>query len=294
MSRSVLNTTLELGLVTVPIKVHPTRTRNEITLDRATPVFTEVDGEQVATGYHAIEQVELDAVTRLPRDEQVIYGIFESKPDPKDRATWSGFRPIAPDALEAIAEETKIESLAIDGFIDAKDVPMERVMGCYYLAPNNGAGKQLRLLHDALAATGKYGILKIAIRGKQRAAVVYAKDGAIYMNLLAWAEDCAEYETAGDPIASATAADPKMVAMAVQLIETMTATREDLDAMSDDLRPKKQALVEAALAGKTIEITAQPEKVEDAGDLMAKLEASLAASGPKKVAAKKAKVAAKA
>jgi Ku protein len=292
MSRSILNTTLELGLVTVPIKVHPTKSAKEITLDRATPVFTEVDSEQVATGYHAIERVELDAVTRLPRSEQVIYGIFESKPDAKDRATWSDFRPIAPEALEAIAAQTKIESLAIDGFIDAKDVPMERVLGCYYLAPDNGAGKQLRLLHDALAATGKYGILKIAIRDKQHPAVVYAKDGAIYMNLLAWAEDCAEYETAGDPIASAQAADPKMVAMAVQLIESMTATREDLDALSDDLRPKKAALVEAALAGNEIEITASPEKIEDAGDLMAKLEASLAASGPKKAAKKK--VAAKA
>lgn len=295
MARSVLNTTLEFGLVSVPIKVMPVESKQEVDLDNAI-ALTEITGAKISTVYHACSQLLIDAVTKLAiaRDGATfVKGRFESKPDKDDRSTWSDFKAIDPDALAAIKAETKLDAFAIEGFIPMAEVPTERVKGCYFLAPEKGMGKQLKLLHDALAATNRAGILKIALKERQHPAVVYAKNGGLFMNTLAWAEDFQTANEAGDAFAGAEVA-PNMLAMAMTLIEQMELDADALDGLTDDLRPKKEALLEAALAGETIEVTPKEDPKESAGDLMAKLEASLAAAGPKAKAAKaKKKTAAK-
>lgn len=287
MARALLNTTLEFGLVSVPIAVMPMESKQEVELDRGLPVFNDKDE---VVDYHALNTIEVDALTRVPRGETVpLHGVFTEKPDKKEKSTWTGFKPIAPEAMEAIDENTKIDTFLIDGFIPKSDIPFERARGSYYLAPKQGMAKQLRLLYEALKATDRAGILKIVIRKRQHAAVVYAQNGGIFLSVLAWGEDYAQAKEAAEVLATADA-DPKMVSMAMTLIEAMEVSRDDLDALKDDLRLEKENLLNAALNGEAITVTAKSGPVETAGDLMAKLEASLAAAAPKaKGSSKKAK-----
>lgn len=272
MARSILNTSLEFGLVSVGVSVMPVESKGDILLHTAS-----------AEG-NALNQVYLDSITRLesPRDEWQ-KGMFTEIGDKDDRATWKGFRPIAPEALAAIKEETKLESFEIVGFIPAEDIPSERAKGCYFLAPQRGAAsaKHLKLIHDALVASGRAGILKIVIKERQHPAVIYAKNGGLFMNTLAWAEDFARADEAGDAFADA-AAKPEAVALAVTLIEQLSVGVEALDELSDDLRPKTAELMEAALAGKAIKATGKKAAEKPTDDLEALLTASVqAASKPK-------------
>lgn len=274
MARSILNTTLEFGVVSVPIAVMPVTSKQEMALDRAN-----------AEG-HALERIDIDAVNgaKLEKGEER-KGIFKEKPSTRDRSTWADFREIPKDVLDDIAEATAVESFEIEGFMPLAEVPFERAQACYYIAAQHGSGgaalKPLRLLYEALKGTNRAGILKIAIRARQHAAVIYAKNGGLFMNTLAWAEDAVAAKEAEEVLAGADTPDPKMVALAATLIENMEVDGTLLDGMRDSLRPERERLIEDALKGKKPKKAAKAAPKKDDDSLEAMLAASIKA-GPKK------------
>lgn len=275
---AVVNTTLEVGLLSVPIGLEKVADKKEPSFDRATK-----NGNPIA-------RVERDAVTAEVVDDEwpAVKGVWE---DPKGK---TGFREIAAELIEEINEATKIEAFQVDHFIPLEDVPFERAVGCYFVKAQRGANpKPLKILAEALKASGRAGVFKLTLRSRQQPAVVYAKNGGLFVNTLVFAEDFTRGLSAGDQLAEVDA-DPKMVAVAVDLIENLGAGREALDALADDVRPLRDGLIADALAGKKI---AKPEKAAAkkpaAGDdpLMAALQASVKESGKARTSAPKAKVA---
>lgn len=281
MARSVLNTTLEFGVVSVPIAVMPARSSRDVELDNASP-----DG-------NAMNQVYVDAVlgTKCERADWR-KGIFRSKPDKKDRSTWGDFTEIPADAIAEIEEGAQVETFEIKEFVPLAEVPFERARGCYFIAPQHGSGgaasKPLKLLYEALKQSKRAGVVKIVIRKRQHPAVIYAKNGGLFLNTLAWAEDFAAAKEAEEVLAAAEA-EPKMVAMAIDLVEALGGDGTLLDSMTDDLRPEKERLLEEALAGKPVKAKAKAKPEKKSDDLAALLEESIKQSGAKKAKTKSTK-----
>lgn len=267
---AVVSTTLEVGAVIVPVGLNKVAERKEPTFGRATQ------------NGNPVERVERDKVTHEELDSETfpaVYGVWD------DEKTKTGFHPIPQDLIDMIEGETKLESFAVTDFIDYADVPWERAVGCYFLTAQKGVNpKPLRLLYDALKTTGKAGVFKLVLRSRQQPAVVYAKNGGLFVNTMVWAEDFTpKAARAGEQI-EAIASDPKMLAVAVSLIEALASGPEALDALTDDLRPKRDELIAEALAGKKPTAKKKaPAKVAEGDDpLMAALKASVADAGAKK------------
>jgi Ku protein len=254
------NTLLEIGAaVVIPVKLEKVSVRQDVRIDRATK-----DGNR-------IKRVEVDAVTDEPvLDGTVKQGIFEN---PKEG---TGFHEIPEDALEAISEQTKLDSFQVKYFVPLKDLPTERFQSAYYLTPQTGVNpRPLKLLYEALKRTKKAGVFKLTLTSRQYLAAVYAHNGGVIVNLMHFADDFQKVERASEKLAGVEA-NKAHLALAVELIENMSAEASVIDTFEDSLIPLKQDLVDKALAGKAIKPKKGAEKVpRDERDLAAQLRASM-------------------
>jgi DNA end-binding protein Ku len=269
---AVTNTTLTVGLLAVPIGLEKIADAKEPTFDRATK------------NGNAIARIERDSVTAevISEDFPVVRGVFEN---PKDK---TGFREIPAEKIEEIEAATKIEEFAIEAFVPVEDLPVERFTSCYFVRAQKGVNaKPLRVLYDAMKASGKAGVFKLALRTRQQPAVIYAKNGGLYVNTLVYAGDFGKAKQASEQL-EAVEADPKMTAVAVNLIDQLSSTVEDsLDQLADDALPLREKLIQDALAGKEIKAPkkgAKPKvEAEEKDPLLAALERSVAMGAkPKK------------
>jgi DNA end-binding protein Ku len=279
-ARNVKDTVLSFGMVSVPVGLR------KIEKAETAPA----PWKMASPSGHAVKQTYVDVETGelVGTSADCLRGVFD---DPKNGV---GFHEVAEDARKAVDEAGMIDGIVLDGFIPASDVPTERYQDAYFVAPNAKSGgavaaKSLVLLRDALSATGMVGIGKLTLRSKQRPFVVYAQDGGLILNLLAFAEDFAQIVEAAEVFAGVEA-DPKQVALAQTLVTSMALSRDDLDAFVDTTRAAKQDLLDQALAGKTVVAAVETVTADPITDLEAMLVASIGAvepkSKPKKAAAK--------
>ncbi len=300
MASTTSSTALTFGLVSVPVAVKKVKVSGDSEFKTA-----DADGRPCGRIW-AVKSEDAGGEPRVPTDlESLIIPPFvpnekgELRQDVTSAVEVGGkYRPLPKDALKAINLACAIDGIEIQGFIPVADVPFERVEGCYYLAPAKGMGaaaaKPLALLRDALALSGRAGYGKLTFRptsglARQHAFVVYPKFGGLLLDTVAFAEDFAQTAEVGEVLAG-VAAEEKHVAMATTLIESLSATVADLDALVDDARERRAELVEKAVNGEVIEVPEKAAPAEPSIDLEAALTASLA--GPKAKGKAKAKAAA--
>lgn len=271
-------TTLELGAeggFQIPVSLKKIRQTQDVSLDTATAGGTPTGTKPVdlMTG-KLLEEVD------LPLKK----GVYRYKPKKTDKTTWSDFVEILPEDLAVIDDATHIENFVIDHFIPLKDVPFERVMDAYFLAPADGHNvKPLVLLAKVLRKTKKAGAFKLVKTSRQYLAVVYEKDGGLIVNTLAYAGDFAAVREAAEALErQGTKVKPAEVEMGVQLIETLAADADVLDSFEDDLIPLKADLVERALKGQELPKRARKAQTPVADDgLEARLRESIAQASSK-------------
>jgi DNA end-binding protein Ku len=148
----------------------------------------------------------------------------------------------------------------------------------YILLPDKGAEKPYALLAKAMETSGKVAIARFVMRTKQYLAAVRAKSGALVLSTMLFADEVvAPHQVEGLPDPEAVAPSDREVAMAEQLIESLT-TEFDPTKFRDEYRDKVLELIEAKAEGQEF-VHAEPgEEPTKVVDLMAALEASLAAA----------------
>lgn len=272
MASTSINTTLQVSAITIPVGMRKIKQSQDVKIERAT-----LDGNKAVQRLFDAQVAEDDAnitAENVLTDEDFQYGVFESE---------GVFKPISADAIKEIEEATKLDTFAVEEFIPVSAIPWERATDTYFLAPQRGKGgaasaKAMALLNRAMRKAKKAGVMKICLTKRQYLAVVYAKGDALFVTLLAWAEDWAQADEAN--VLAGVAVDAAQVDMAVTLIEALATddAQTALDSKVDDLRVEKAALVEAAKAGKPVKAKAKKVASEDPSGLEALLAASLAAT----------------
>jgi DNA end-binding protein Ku len=115
------------------------------------------------------------------------------------------------------------------------------------------------------------------MRTKQYLAAIRAKSGALVLSTMLYADEVNGADQLELPDLDKMAPSEREVKMAEQLIDSLT-TEFDPTRYKDEHREKVLALIEAKSEGQEVVTSATPEEPAKVVDLMAALEASLAAA----------------
>src|ERR671916_532213 len=258
MPRSMWSGAISFGLVNVPIKLYSA-------VSKKTVRFHQINGE---TG-NRIAQKRTDAVT----GEEVAYeSLVKGYEMAKDQ-----YVIINPDELDSLDPE-KSRTIDIEDFVDLSEIDPVYYDHPYYLVPDKGSAKAYGLLLDAMRESGKVAIARVVIRSKEQlVAIRPAPGGILTMETMIFADEVVDPVSIEElPDEEEIRASDRELKMARQLIDSLSSDFEP-EKYHDEYREKVLELIERKAAGE--EIAVQPEAPAPAKvpDLMAALEASLAA-----------------
>lgn len=147
------------------------------------------------------------------------------------------------DEIKAAFPKTT-QTIEIESFIQASEIPFVYLERPYYLAPINRGDKVYALLREALLESGRVGVARVVISTRQHLAVLVPSGPALILNLLRWGGEIRSFEALKLPPAGAKAAGLKdaELKMARQLIEEMSAPW-DADDFRDSFKDEIMRLV---------------------------------------------------
>jgi DNA end-binding protein Ku len=259
MARSIWSGAISFGLVNVPIKLYSA-------VSKKTVRFHQLNG---TTG-NRIQQKRVDPDTG---DEVNYEDIVKGYELTRDR-----YVIITPEELETLDPE-KTRSIDIEDFVDESEIDPIFYDHPYYLVPDKGAAKAYGLLLNAMAEADKVAIARVVIRSKEQLVAIRPhRDGdLLVMETMVFADEVVGTEDIDDlPDAKDLKVSERELKMARQLIESLTDTF-DPGKYKDSYREKVLELIEAKADGQEITVAAEAPEPAKVPDLMAALEASLAA-----------------
>src|ERR671924_1876452 len=278
MARSMWSGAICFGLVNVPINLYSA-------VSRKTVRFNQLNAE---TG-NRIQQKRVDPETGddVPY-EQIVKG-FELT---KDR-----YVIITPDELDALDPE-RTRTIDIEDFVDLSEIDPIYYDHPYYLVPDKGAAKAYGLLLQAMHESEKVAVARVVIRSKEQlVAIRPAPGGVLTMETMIFADEVVPPGEIEDlPEAKDLKVSDREVKMAQQLIDSLSSDFEP-EKYRDEYREKVLELIERKASGEEIAVQPEAPEPKKVPDLMAALEASLAAvkggdaSGDGKTESKKQKAA---
>ncbi|WP_293401447.1 Ku protein [Polaromonas sp.] len=156
------------------------------------------------------------------------------------------------------------QTIEIEAFVDAGEIPFVYLERPYYIAPINKGAKVYALLRETLLKTGKVGVARVVIQTKQHLAALIPSGKGMVLNLLRWGDEIRPWtnlELPPEGIKSAGIRDNEMK-MAEQLVKDMS-TKWDPEDYKDEFKDAIMKLVHQRVkAGKTETVTPL-EPVED-------------------------------
>ncbi len=260
MARAIWSGAISFGLVNVPVKLYTATSPKTVR-------FNQLSSKTGAR----IRQKRVDPTT----DEEVPYeDIVKGYEITPDR-----FVTITNEELDAL-DPKATRTVDIEEFVDLADIDPIYYDHNYYLAPTAGGAKAYRLLLDAMREAGKVGIGKVVLRSKQQLCALRPTGDVLALTTMLWGDEVLSPDRLDEigEIEEAQATDRELK-MAEQLIASLSADFEPTK-FHDEYREQVLALIEAKANGEEIAAVPQVEEPAAAPDLMAALEASLAAVRP--------------
>jgi DNA end-binding protein Ku len=259
MARAIWSGSISFGLVNIPVKLYSA-------VSRKTVRFHQIDAE---SGQRIRQQrVNPGSGEEVPY-EQIVKG-YEISPD--------RYVTITPEELEAL-EPQKTRTIDIEQFVDLEQIDPIYYDHPYYLAPDKGAAKPYKLLLDAMEEADKVAIARVVIRSKENLVALRSYGGAITMETMLFPDEVTQPESIEE--LAAVDGDVKTTKreldMAKQLIESLSGDFDPSE-YRDEYRERVLDMIERKAAGETITIEEPVAEKKEVPDLMAALEASIAAS----------------
>ncbi|HWD65328.1 MAG TPA: Ku protein [Solirubrobacteraceae bacterium] len=257
MARAIWSGAISFGLVNVPVKLFSATSPKTVR-------FHQISGKTGAR----IKQKRVDSSTDEEVSFEDIVKGYELSPD--------HYVLIDPDELEAL-DPKATRTIDIEDFVDLDEIDPIYYDHTYYLAPAAGGAKPYRLLLDAMKASGKVAIGRIVLRTKQQLCALRPAGDALALSTMLFGDEVLGPDRLDDlDQVSETETTDRELKMAQQLIDTLSSDF-DPSKYKDDYRDRVLDLIERKASGEKIAAAPQAEEETPAPDLMAALEASLAA-----------------
>jgi DNA end-binding protein Ku len=265
MARSMWRGAIQFGLVTIPVKLY-------------------LATEQSGIGFNLLHK------TCLNRIQMKIYCPYHDEVIPRSETVrgyeWAKgkYVVVTDEDFEAVPLKT-VRAIEIEMFVDAQrdSYGANFVKSAYYLEPEQIGTKAFYLLKSVLAEQGKSAICKIVLKDREQLAALNPFAKTLLLTTLHWPDEVRDMEELSLPEdqVDIKASEKKM---AEQLVASMTG-EFSADDYTDEYRQALMAVIEKKVAGEKPEPAARAEPT-NITDLMAALEASVAAARTDRRAAK--------
>jgi DNA end-binding protein Ku len=257
MARAIWSGAISFGLVNVPVKLYSATSPKTVR-------FHQLSSK---TGVR-VRQKRVDPTTgeEVPYEE-IVKG-YEITPD--------RYVLISSEELEAL-DPKATKTIDIEEFVDLAEIDPIYYDHSYYLAPSAGGPKAYRLLLDAMRESGKVGIGRVVLRTKQQLCALRPTGEVLTLSTMLFGDEVLPPDRLDelDGLDEAEASDREL-RMAQQLIESLSSDF-DPTRYHDEYRERVLDLIERKASGEEVAVQPQAEEPAAAPDLMAALEASLAA-----------------
>ena len=257
MARAIWTGAISFGLVNVPVKLYAATSPKSV---RFHQLSSKTGGR--------IRQKRVDSTTgdEVPY-EDIVKG-YEITPD--------RYVVITPEELDTLdAKATK--TIDVEDFVDLVDIDPIYFDHAYYVAPAPGGAKAYRLLLDAMRESGKVALARIVLRSKQQLCALRPAGDVLTLSTMLFGDEVLAPDRLDelDSVSEAEASERELT-MARQLIDSLSSDFEP-SKYRDEYRDRVLALIERKAGGEEIAVQPAAEEAAPAPDLMAALEASLAA-----------------
>jgi DNA end-binding protein Ku len=258
MARSMWRGAIQFGLVTIPVKLYLATEQGGIGFNLLHASCGNRIQMKVYCPFH-------DEV--IPRSETV-RGYEYSK---------GKYVVITDEDIDSVPLKT-MRAIEIEMFITAsRDAGgTQFVKQAYYLEPEQIGAKAFYLLKSVLAEQNKSAICKIVLKDREQLAALNPFSSTMLLTTLHWPDEVRAIDelTLPEEQIEIKASEKKM---AEQLVASMTGDFS-ADDYTDDYRQALMAVIERKVAGEQPEPAAARAEPTNIGDLMAALEASVAAA----------------
>jgi DNA end-binding protein Ku len=183
---------------------------------------------------------------------------------------------IEPEELAAL-DVAATRTIDIEEFVELADIDPVYFEHSYYLVPDGRAEKPYALLVETMTRTGKVAVGRFVLRTKQYLATLRARDGVLVLATMLYDDEVVAPEDLEVPTTAATTPSERELTMATALVESLSAPFEP-SKYTDNYREKVLALIAAKADGEVVAPPEAPAEAAPVVDLMAALEASLAAA----------------
>jgi len=257
MARPVWSGTISFGLVAIPVKLFHAVRRQSVS-------FNQLDERNMAR----IRYRKVNAETgEEVGDDHIVKGYEISK---------GRYVLVDPDELEPFMP-VATKSVDLEEFVDLADIDPVYFDTAYHLAPD-GPPKPYVLLARAMEASGKVAIGRFVMRNKQYTAAIRAEDGRLVMSTLAYADEVLDPADIDELNGlDAVEVNDKEVAMAESLVASLAADFAP-EKYRDEYREEVMALIQMKADGEEFEVPEIAADKPKVVDIMAALEASVAAA----------------
>jgi DNA end-binding protein Ku len=257
MARPVWSGTISFGLIAIPVKLFHAVRKQSVS-------FNQLDERNMARiRYRKVNAETGDEVS----DDHIVKGYEVSK---------GRYVVVDPDELEPFMP-VATKSIDLEEFVDLEEIDPVYFDTAYHLAPD-ATPKPYVLLARAMEASGKVAIGRFVMRNKQYTAAIRAEDGRLVMSSLAYADevvdpaDIEELDMLDD-----VEVNEREVKMAESLVESLSADFEP-HKYHDEYREQVMALIQMKADGEEWEAPEVAAEKPNVVDIMAALEASVAAA----------------
>jgi DNA end-binding protein Ku len=257
MARAIWTGAISFGLVNVPVKLFSATSPKTVR-------FHQLSNKTGAR----IRQKRVDPTTGDEVAFEDIVKGYELSPD--------RYVLIDPEELDAL-DPKATKTIDIEEFVDLAEIDPIYYDHSYYLAPTAGGAKPYALLLEAMREAGKVGIGRVVLRSKQQLCALRPTGDVMTLTTMLFGDEVLAPDRIDELDAVGEAdATTRELAMAQQLIESLSG-EFDPTKYRDEYRERVLDLIERKAAGEQIAVQPEAEEAGPAPDLMAALEASLAA-----------------
>ncbi|MDO9468443.1 MAG: Ku protein [Thiobacillus sp.] len=169
---------------------------------------------------------------------------------------------LSPNEIEAAYPKTT-QSIEIETFIPAAEIPFIYLDRPYYVGPINKGAKVYALLREILRKQHKVAIARVVIQTRQHLAALIPFGPVLVLNLLRWGDEIRSFESLTLPAEGVKAAglSDKEMRMGEQLVEDMSEAWDPEDSR-DSFKTQILQLVEAKVKAGELESITQIEPAE--------------------------------
>ena len=165
-------------------------------------------------------------------------------------------------------------SVEVLSFVPAAQIDAVQMGKPYYCDPTGGDIKPYVLLRDSLEKADRVAVVKVALRQRERLAMLRAREGVLVLQTLLWPDEVRAPQLGFDD--KDVTVRPQELAMAESYISALSGDFEP-DEFSDDYRQALEEVIEAKAAGHEVKAPEEaPRSTGQVVDLMDALRRSVA------------------